>query len=1115
MVGDLVAARAYPIVGGSDDAWDIVYVNAALEDQLREHEASAAPLAVSIASLAEAHATRTALSTAGRIVWARMAPPELEEEAKIESQACAVFVPHGRAELVALRPVEPVPLTAAYLAVAPSHYDTLTGYQADLLSDLAGRLLHTGHTMSWHHTPLRTVMTEPVAQGLVVADTQLYLLCDTAMPSVLEHSPQKESTTDMPSLSERFLACDAAPLLTLTAHGVPSRQAVREAVRAWQQRGHHDMYVDEESIVLLNESALVELGMFDGDWALVRAANETRERLVRVLSSHLPAHLEALVPPMLAQNLVNSDTYDPLQALELYLEPLPAHVAEEAASVETLAGPPAKPPLMPLAESVHLALVATPITTDRAYEAQCTQALQAHLADHPRILQEGDLLAVALVGGQARFHQIDAERTASLSEAEHAATAVADLPGLAPAHLRHAVFYCVTSLIAELVDPDALQTQLPPSCPTLRAWYLRLTTQGSVASAGAWVDAAHTRIMQAGTVQRRVADVHAWLDLASDTPVCPPDGTPLTEAGTPMARLTSLLQAAFSPAAQRLDLHLQVLLVGARGVGKRTLVRWATQRVGAHLLELACPLLVGDSDAHTEGALLARCERARTCAPCVVLLRDVDVLGRPNASEAAQSAVVRMLQRCLQPEGAPPLLVIATTEEAERCPASLRGLFHETITLSPPAERARAQWLRMALAPYAIGADVDVSSLAVQTAALLPADLYSIVARARVASVQRAAHSVAHRPSVAASHPVMSAADLDQALVHVRASYSESMGAPKIPNVTWDDVGGLASVKHEILDTVQLPLLHPELFSDGVKKRSGVLLYGPPGTGKTLLAKAVATTCALNFFSVKGPELLNMYIGESEANVRRVFQKARDAKPCVIFFDELDSIAPKRGQQGDSGGVMDRIVSQLLAELDGMASGAAASDVFVMGATNRPDLLDPALLRPGRFDRLLYLSVAETHDAQLNILQALTRKFTLHDDVRDLRVIAEQCPFHLTGADFYALCSDAMLKAMTAQAAEIDAAVARADALPRTGERQRWPVPLTVPFYLAELAAPHEVQVQVRRRHFEEALYELTPSVSPQEMAHYREVQRQFAQPAPSEIPAAPRPDKGKARALS
>lgn len=202
----------------------------------------------------------------------------------------------------------------------------------------------------------------------------------------------------------------------------------------------------------------------------------------------------------------------------------------------------------------------------------------------------------------------------------------------------------------------------------------------------------------------------------------------------------------------------------------------------------------------------------------------------------------------------------------------------------------------------------------------------------------------------------ISAGDLDAALNKARLSYSESIGAPKIPNVSWDDVGGLASVKSDILDTIQLPLEHPELFANGMKKRSGILLYGPPGTGKTLLAKAVATSCALNFFSVKGPELLNMYIGESEANVRRVFQRARDAKPCVIFFDELDSVAPKRGNHGDSGGVMDRIVSQLLAELDGIAGGEAGADVFVIGATNRPDLLDSALLRPGRCVVISFLS---------------------------------------------------------------------------------------------------------------------------------------------------------------
>ena len=207
-----------------------------------------------------------------------------------------------------------------------------------------------------------------------------------------------------------------------------------------------------------------------------------------------------------------------------------------------------------------------------------------------------------------------------------------------------------------------------------------------------------------------------------------------------------------------------------------------------------------------------------------------------------------------------------------------------------------------------------------------------------------------------------------------------------------------------------------------------------------MVAKAIATSCSMNFFSVKGPELLNMYIGESEANVRRIFQRARDAKPCVIFFDELDSVAPKRGNHGDSGGVMDRIVSQLLAELDGMSGGKESANVFVIGATNRPDLLDPALLRPGRFafrlfhviasfecchlrfDRMLYLGVSDSHEAQLNILEALTRKFRVDPDL-NLRAIAQKCPLNLTGADFYALCSDAMLNAMSRKAEGIDAKI--------------------------------------------------------------------------------------------
>ena len=204
----------------------------------------------------------------------------------------------------------------------------------------------------------------------------------------------------------------------------------------------------------------------------------------------------------------------------------------------------------------------------------------------------------------------------------------------------------------------------------------------------------------------------------------------------------------------------------------------------------------------------------------------------------------------------------------------------------------------------------------------------------------------------------------------VRQWQSQSMNAPSIPEVRWEDVGGLQNVISELLDTIQLPLKYPELVDSGLK-RSGILLYGPPGTGKTLLAKAVATECSLHFLSVKGPELLNMYVGQSEENVRNVFEAARRASPCLIFFDELDSLAPNRGRSGDSGGVMDRVVSQLLAELDGINKSAV---VFVIGATNRPDLIDPALLRPGRFDKLLYLGVNDSKDNQLAVLKALTRK---------------------------------------------------------------------------------------------------------------------------------------------
>jgi len=410
------------------------------------------------------------------------------------------------------------------------------------------------------------------------------------------------------------------------------------------------------------------------------------------------------------------------------------------------------------------------------------------------------------------------------------------------------------------------------------------------------------------------------------------------------------------------------------------------------------------------------------------------------------------------------------------------------LTIQAPNEEERFAIVKEAFHPCSLAPDVNFRSIATQTAALQAGDIHSLALRARDMSLKRAQESSIPIETILQAGLSVTSADISTALNDARSSYSDSIGAPKIPNVSWDDIGGLQHVKDDILDTIQLPLQHPELFAQGLKKRSGILLYGPPGTGKTLLAKAVATSCSLNFFSVKGPELLNMYIGESEANVRRVFQRARDASPCVVFMDELDSIAPKRGNQGDSGGVMDRIVSQLLAELDGMSSGGGNTQVYVLGATNRPDLLDPALLRPGRFDRMLYLSVATTDAEQLSILQALTRKFKLHPDL-DLAEVSRMCPFNYTGADFYALCSDAMLKAMTRAADRVDEIVRKLNLDP--GDLQ-FPKPLTVQYYLASLAQKEDIEVRVGKEDFLEALQGMKPSVSESEMKHYERVQQDF-----------------------
>ncbi|KAI8998975.1 AAA-domain-containing protein [Trametes punicea] len=824
-------------------------------------------------------------------------------------------------------------------------------------------------------------------------------------------------------------------------------------------------FVEDECAVYVRTSELGRIGVLDGEWAIIRSSGGNNFRLIRVHArDDIAVGPGLFLSPQLLFNL-QSQTGGPERKTEVCIRPSPFG---------------SRRPTIPVAKTVTIARVASAFSTDRAYQPLFLQALQAYFKETTRLVKQGDVIAVGintddLLRQQSYPDSTDLEEQED--EADFEITEVSNEPNELVYFVVTNVEHSVPSRLGDIASPD-------------------MYVSATVGELGCWVDPSATRMVQTGIEHSRVPDVGQYLGIVQRVP--PPEEA-IIDQDAPFGKLLALSLAALNRRAVDYHLQLSILLQGPRGVGKATVAAWVAQRLGIHLLEVDCYDLIGDTDAKTEGTLQARFERAASCSPCILLLRHIDAFAQSTQGlePGKEPAIAEVLRDCIASLQSSwnltgfPVLLFGTTDSHERVPPKILSCFKHEVVFEAPGEAERHEILLAVLAKNTLAPDVSVKDLAVQTAALVAADLVDLVSRANAAAIERCIHtSIDHSYSAFSSGIPLTAADFELALSKARASYSESIGAPKIPSVSWDDVGGLAHVKADILDTIQLPLEHPELFADGLKQRSGVLLYGPPGTGKTLIAKAVATSCALNFFSVKGPELLNMYIGESEANVRRVFQRARDARPCVIFFDELDSVAPKRGNHGDSGGVMDRIVSQLLAELDGLSSGKAGADVFVIGATNRPDLLDPALLRPGRFDRMLYLGVSTTHEAQLNILQALTRKFRLHPDLK-LERIAEQCPFHYTGADFYALCADALLKAMSRKAEELEATIAKWNASPPPDSPH--PFPMTPQYYLGELATPEETEVLVSEEDFNAALRELAPSVSQAEMEHYARIQQRFS----------------------
>lgn len=714
-------------------------------------------------------------------------------------------------------------------------------------------------------------------------------------------------------------------------------------------------------------------------------------------------------------------------------------------------------PAIPVARALALSRIASTFSTGRKFEALFLQELQFYFSSCKRLVKPGDLINVSI-------DTDDADLADKLDNSK------------LPIH-RLSSGNAVVSFVVDKIDYD----------PTSAVDDYCSHPQFARGDYGCFVDSQCTRIVQLGTQHRGLLDIPSCgaLHSASARP---------GELSFTMDAMTGLSDAPRFKGAAEFGIWPLLLISGARGSGKFTMASSIAQRFGIHVVEINCFAVVSENEANTEGSLRARIEMASSCAPCAIVIRHLDALSQSTpASELGKGITMsHALNDCLADVEArmkstgSQIFVIATASDTSKVPAVLLSRFTNELVLKAPTEAERSSIIHHCMIDVKLASDVSVASFATQTAALVAIDIVDFLAQAEVIAVRDSLDEIACRirsPSTIA----IRANQVETSLLKARTTFAQNIGAPKIPAVMWEDIGGLSRVKNEILDTIQLPLEHPELFIEGLKKRSGILLYGPPGTGKTLLAKAVATSCSLNFFSVKGPELLNMYIGESEANVRRIFQRARDAKPCVIFFDELDSVAPKRGNQGDSGGVMDRIVSQLLAELDGMSAGGGG-DVFVIGATNRPDLLDPALLRPGRFDRMLYLGVSETHEAQLDILRALTRKFKLDGDL-SLADIANECPFHYTGADFYALCSDAMLNALNRKVAELDSKIGQLNKQLEFRQHQ-----LTPQYYLTEIATSDDLHILVTQRDFIRALNELAPSVSAVEMQHYATIQKRFMQ---------------------
>ncbi|MHA6785602.1 AAA family ATPase [Pseudonocardia saturnea] len=450
--------------------------------------------------------------------------------------------------------------------------------------------------------------------------------------------------------------------------------------------------------------------------------------------------------------------------------------------------------------------------------------------------------------------------------------------------------------------------------------------------------------------------------------------------------------------------RLGVLVVGPEGVGKTTLVRGVAAAVDARCVELAGPAVVALADAsqRVHDVLDSARAAARAGERVLLLVTDVDALLPASGSSGAappplSTLVLDALRTALSTPG---LVLVATTSAPERTDPRLRApdLADRELGLALPDLRVRTELLRRLLATVPLAEGVDLKAVAERTPGFVVADLVAVRREAAVRAALRGNQEIGGEE--------IGQQDLLDAVGSVRPISMSSSATLQTGGITLDQVGDMVEVKQALTEAVLWPLQYPDSFARlGVAPPRGVLVYGPPGCGKTFLLRALAGTGQLNVIAVKGAELLDKYVGESERAVRELFRRAADAAPALVFLDEIDALAPRRGQSTDSG-VADRVVAALLTELDG---AEPLRDVIVVGATNRPDLIDPALLRPGRLERLVYVPPPDA-GARADILRAAGRNTPLADDV-DLDALGTELEGY-SAADCAAVLREAALTAM-------------------------------------------------------------------------------------------------------